>query len=83
VKVQPPITMCVSDGRPVRRLDFYCHLAQLMGVQQPVFEPPLAGSTRAARAKSSKRIRNELLVETLELEFLFPSYREGLAEIVG
>ena len=38
---------------------------------------------KQARAKGSKRIRNNRLVATLKPEFLYPSYREGLAEIIG
>ena len=80
--IATPQTFCVSDGSPVVRADFYEHLAKLLETAPPVFSPPEQGSSRAERARGSKRIRNERLVELLNPKFAFPSYREGLADIV-
>lgn len=78
-----PDTICVSDGQPALRQDFYHCLAELLGTPSPVFEPPVPGSSRAERARGSKRIRNQRLLERIKPKFSFPSYREGLASIVG
>ena len=78
-----PECLCVSDGNPVMRGDFYRFLATLLKTKPPEFEAPAEGSTRAARGRGSKRISNKLLKETLDYEFLYPSYQEGLASIFG
>jgi len=75
-------TLCVSDGQPTVRGEFYQYLAELTGAPPPIFQPPEAGSTRAERARGSKRIRNDRLVDVLQPSFLYPSYREGLRAIV-
>ncbi len=77
-----PQTMCVSDGSPVLRGEFYERLAELLETAPPIFASPEQGSSRADRARGSKRIRNDRLVERLNPEIVFPSYREGLADIV-
>ncbi len=82
-QLEPPSLLCVSDGHPVIRRDFYSHLANLLGTAPPIFEPPVPGSSRAERARGSKRISNRRLVEQLQPSFLFPTYREGLEAIVS
>jgi len=81
-KIELPLTLCVSDGSPVVRADFYDCLAKLLETPPPVFAQPEQGSARADRARGSKRIRNARLIELLQPKFAFPSYREGLADIV-
>ena len=78
----PPHLLCVSDGQPILRGDFYGYLAKLINAKPPVFEPPAEGSSRAERARGSKRISNAKLIETLASKFLFPTYKEGLRSIV-
>lgn len=83
-----PRILCVSDGQPVIRGDFYRYLARLLGTAAPRFEPPPSQSARAQRASGSKRVSNQRLISTLDLaglspRFLFPSYREGLESILG
>lgn len=80
--VTPPDLLCVSDGQPVLRGEFYAYLAELIDAKHPVFEPPPEGSSRAERARGSKRISNNKLTTTLAPQFLFPSYQEGLRSIV-
>ena len=81
-KLTTPQTLCVSDGQPALRGDFYRYLAELTGAPAPIFQPPEPGSSRAERARGSKRIRNDRLVELLQPSFIYPSYREGLKAIV-
>jgi len=78
-----PIRMNVSDGHPVMRRDYYQRLADLTGGMAVFSEPP-AGSTRADRAKSSKRIRNTTYTQFAgDHRLHFASYLEGLKAILA
>lgn len=74
---------CVSDGQPVQRGDYYREVARLVGADPPRFVAPEPDSPRAARAAADKRVSNRRLVAELETPFRYPSYREGLAGILG
>ena len=79
-----PELYLVSDGQPVLRRDYFCELARLLGLEKPSFESSPANSSREARASGSKRIKNNRMLEKLEISLRFPSYREGLADgIIG
>ena len=80
--VVPPQVLCVSDGNSVSRAGFYTHLAELLNCAPPQFRPPEPGSSRADRARGSKRVRNDRLMEMVSPDLVHPSYREGLAAIV-
>ncbi|MEQ8209617.1 MAG: SDR family oxidoreductase [Lacipirellulaceae bacterium] len=75
-------TFNVSDGSPVIRGDYYREVARLIGAPEPKFAEPDADSPAAARAASNKRISNSKLMETIEVNLKYPSYREGLAAIL-
>ena len=79
----PPKIVCVSDGAPPRRGDYYAEVARLLGAPAPRFSEPPTGSPRAARAAANKRVRNTLLLERLGVKLGYPSYREGLAAILA
>jgi nucleoside-diphosphate-sugar epimerase len=72
----------VSDGTPVTRRAFYEHLARLIDAPPPVFAPT-AGDKPTRGRGGNKRVSNARLVAELGVEPQFPSYREGLAAIVG
>lgn len=74
--------LCVSDGNPVIRGDYYREVARRIGAAEPNFIAPDSSSPAAARAASDKRISNSKLVEQLNFQFAYPSYREGLAAIL-
>lgn len=74
--------LCVSDGHPVQRADFYRYLAELLTCDEPQFTAPDVGSTQAERARASKKIRNDRLVDRLAPEWIYPSYQEGLQAII-
>jgi nucleoside-diphosphate-sugar epimerase len=80
---KPPALYVLSDGHPVARREFYAELARLAGASAPRFELPAAGSPKAQRAESSKRVNNARIVRELGLRLEYPSYREGLAAILG
>lgn len=80
--ITTPNVLCVSDGHPIARAEFYEYLAQLLGTPPPWFEPPEPGTSRAERARGSKRVRNDKLLASIQPTFRYPTYREGLKSIV-
>ncbi len=76
-------TFCVCDGQPVVRGDYYREVARRIGAEPPQFVAPDPASPAAARAAASRRISNAKLQQQLQYEFTYPSYREGLAAILG
>lgn len=81
--VPGPRIYCVSDGAPVWREDFYRELAQKVGAPEPRFASVGCPSSRRERGRTSKRISNRKLMEDLRLVLRYPSYREGIAQIVA
>jgi nucleoside-diphosphate-sugar epimerase len=71
-------TYNVSDGTPVRRLDFYAELARLLGAPPPRFVQPAAGHDRADRRVLSGKLRGGLGVV-----LRYPDYACGLAASVN
>lgn len=81
-EISGPVTYCVSDGHPVVRREYYREVARLLDAPEPTFADPPAGSPRAARAAVDKRVSNRRLLADLEIELLYPTYREGLAATI-
>lgn len=71
----------IADGHPVLRGDFYCYLAELLGCQPPTFDPQ-KGVGRRDR-EGNKRVDNQAMLRELQVRLNYPSYREGLAQIVA
>ncbi len=71
-------TFNVSDGHPVERRDFYREVARLTHAPQPMFVEPALEESAATRG-GDKRISNAHLMNALEPDFQFPTYRDGLA----
>jgi nucleoside-diphosphate-sugar epimerase len=71
---QPGSIYNISDGRPVRRRDFYVQLAEWLNAPPPRFEsrpgPP--------SERGNRRISNRKMLEELKVDLQYPSYREGL-----
>jgi len=78
-----PLTYCVSDGHPVVREDFYKEIARQLGVAAPLFSEPPAASPRAIRAMVDRRVSNRRLLAETKVAIRYPSYREGLAQILA
>ncbi|MFN3192640.1 MAG: NAD-dependent epimerase/dehydratase family protein [Aureliella sp.] len=72
----------LSDGVPVLRKEFYCFLASLCGVKDPVFEAPDPTSPRARRA-GNKRVNPERILRELAVNLQFPDYQSGLRQAIG
>ncbi|MEO1496757.1 MAG: NAD-dependent epimerase/dehydratase family protein [Planctomycetota bacterium] len=79
----PPGLLCVSDGSPPQRSDYYAEVARLLRAPAPRFVDPEPGSPRAARAAADKRVSNQRLVDGLGHRLRYPDYRSGLAAILG
>lgn len=73
----------VSDGHPVERGEYYKELARLVSAPAPNFVEPSPEHPASQRALSSKRISNRRMLDELSVKLAYPSYREGLAAIVG
>jgi nucleoside-diphosphate-sugar epimerase len=80
-RAMPPRTYVIADGQPVRRRDFYQHLATLLGLPAVTFTDPPPGDRSALRGGSDKRVRSAGIVGELAVPLAYPSYREGLAAI--
>lgn len=73
----------VSDGRPVRRRDFYAEMARLLGAAAPTFVAPPPNDPPPPHEKGHRRIANRRLVEELGVALRYPDYRAGLAASVA
>jgi hypothetical protein len=82
-RAAPPCMYLASDGQPVERRTYYEHLAQLLGAPPLQWITAAPNSPAAIRAESSKRIDSRRLREAFGVPLRYPSYREGLAAIVG
>jgi len=78
-----PHVFCISDGSPVQRRDYYAEAARRIGAAAPTFISPPPDSPVAARAASNRRICNDKMRREFQVPLLYPSYREGLAAILG
>lgn len=73
---RPGAVYNVSDGRPVRRRDFYTRMAEVLRAPPPWFVPPAEG---AAVDPVNRRIVSRRMREELGVTPRYPSYEEGLA----
>jgi len=72
----------ISDDHPVRRGDCYREIAAQTGSPEPTFVAPADGSSKSARSDSNKRVRNVRMKAELLRELRYPTYREGLADVL-
>ncbi|MEM1067580.1 MAG: SDR family oxidoreductase [Planctomycetota bacterium] len=73
----------VSDDEPVQRREFYMEIARQTKSPEPAFVTPETGSSKSNRSDSSKRIRNERMKAELLPSLRYPTYREGLLDVLG
>jgi nucleoside-diphosphate-sugar epimerase len=71
---RPGETYLIADDTPVRRRDFYTHLARELGAPPARFEP----GTSAVEA--NRRVSNRKAREELSFTPRYPSYVEGLTD---
>ncbi len=80
--VATPNLFVVADGTPVKRRDFYNYAGELLEV--PVTFAPLSDQASARqRAPGGKRCRVNKLQNQVEFESQYPTYREGLQQILN
>lgn len=80
--VATPNLFVVADGTPVRRRDFYNYAGELLEV--PVTFAPLSDQASARqRSAGGKRCRVNKLQNQVEFESQYPTYREGLQQILN
>ncbi len=72
----------ISDDEPMRRFDFYRRIAHQVGAAEPTFiRPPIDASARM-RSDSDKRVWNRRMKSDLLPRLKYPTYREGLADLL-
>lgn len=74
-RAKPGETYLVADGTPVRRGEFYAHLARLLGAPEPRYGPPEGRD-------GNRRVSNRKAREELGFVPVYPSYVEGLAALL-
>ncbi|TWU47479.1 NAD dependent epimerase/dehydratase family protein [Rubripirellula tenax] len=73
----------VSDDKPTPRVDFYRRIAREIDAPDPVFiDPPADASTRM-RSDGDKRVWNRRMKSELVNRLKYPTFREGLAQVMG
>ena len=72
----------VADDHPVVRGEFYREIARQCGVGAPRFVAAPVDAPVSMRAESNKRIWNRRMKRDLLPRLKYPSYREGLAQIL-
>jgi nucleoside-diphosphate-sugar epimerase len=71
------------DAEPVRRSDFYGHLATLLNAPVPTFTGVVEPGGRGSESGINKRCANSVTRDELGVELKFPTYREGLADALA
>ncbi|TWU55347.1 SDR family oxidoreductase [Rubripirellula reticaptiva] len=72
----------VSDDKPVKRSAFYRQIAIQVGAAPPTFTSPPADASPRMRSDSNKRIWNRRMKSDLVPRLKFPTYCEGLADLL-
>lgn len=70
-------TFLVSDGSPPLRKEYYEFIAQHFGINHIPWEESKVDPTKS-RSGSSKRIRNQKLLDYFDINFQYPDYKSGL-----
>ncbi|MCA9263528.1 MAG: NAD-dependent epimerase/dehydratase family protein [Planctomycetales bacterium] len=76
-------TWNVADGCPVRKGDFYAEFSRRTGCPLPSYQAVGDAEVAPRRGLGNKRISNRRLMHDWPVTFAYPTYREGLAAIVG
>lgn len=74
-------TYLISDGNPVSRREYLAELARLAKAPPPNFVAPPPGTS--TRGSANRKISNQKMLAQLGVKLRMPSYREGLAAILG
>jgi nucleoside-diphosphate-sugar epimerase len=77
-----PHVYCVSDGHPVKRINYFREVARQIGAPSPVLVEPDSNSPRARRAASDRRIRSTRVLSDFGVALAYPDYVAGLSAIL-
>jgi nucleoside-diphosphate-sugar epimerase len=77
-RAQPGGVYNVCDDNPVKRGEFFQHLASLIGAPPPSFDVELVRRRHANRRVLNWKMRKEMAVA-----LRFPNYQEGLVDACG
>lgn len=80
-RIRSPLYV-VSDDSPVVRREFYNEIARQTRSPEPTFINPASDSGVRFRSETDKRIWNRRLKRDLMPQLSFPSYREGLRNVL-
>ena len=72
----------VADDLPVVRGEYYRFIASRCGAPEPTFVDPGPNASDRLRSESNKRIWNRRMKRDLVHRLRYPTYREGLAELL-
>ena len=72
----------IADDQPVIRREFYREIARQSGAPEPRFESPASDAPVTIRSESNKRIWNRRMKRYLVGRLKYPTYREGLADVL-
>jgi nucleoside-diphosphate-sugar epimerase len=75
-------TYVISDDHPVIRRQFYEQIASQCGAKSPTFVDPASDSSVRFRSETNKRVWNRRMKHELGLKLQFPTYREGLKDVL-
>lgn len=73
----------VADDHPVVRRDYYRFIADTCRAPEPTFTIPGPDASERLRSDSNKRIWNRRMKRDLLPKLHYPSYREGLTELLA
>lgn len=71
----------VSDGTPVQRRDFFSEIAKQFHTPPPQFVEPSSYDARQQRSCSNKKLDISRLKREIPVQFQFPDYKAGLADL--
>ena len=75
-------TYVISDDSPVIRRQFYQQIADQCGAVSPTFVEPGSDSAVRFRSETNKKVRNRRMKEDLAFTLQFPTYQQGLADVL-
>jgi len=73
----------ISDDEPVIRREFYKQIARQTRSPEPTFVAPDSESGVRFRSETNKRIWNRRMKRDLLAKLQYPTYREGLANVLA
>lgn len=80
-RARPGTILNISDHRPVRRREFYTHLARVLGASEPRFVAPPRDAPLPPHEQANRRLVNRRMIAELGVALRYPSFVEGLTSL--